>query len=59
MFSVFFPTLASQPGHTSETPPAYQCNLGPDGRRRDVDSRPELSRGTVEFVAPQEYQVGA
>ncbi|CAK9882645.1 unnamed protein product [Sphagnum jensenii] len=44
-------------GHTSETPPAYQCNLGPDGRRRDVDSRPELSRGTVEFVAPKEYQV--
>jgi hypothetical protein len=46
-------------GHTSETPQAYQCNLGPDGRRRDADSRPELSRGTIEFVAPKEYQVGA
>jgi protein transport protein SEC24 len=44
-------------GHTSETPQAYQCNLGPDGRRRDADSRPELSRGTIEFVAPKEYQV--
>lgn len=44
-------------GYTSETPRDYHCNLGPDGRRRDADSRPELARGTVEFVAPKEYQV--
>ena len=44
-------------GQTSETPRDYHCNLGPDGRRRDADSRPELARGTVEFVAPKEYQV--
>jgi len=31
--------------------------LGPDGRRRDADMRPELARGTVEFVAPKEYMV--
>jgi protein transport protein SEC24 len=33
------------------------CNLGPDGRRRDANDRPELSRGTVEFVASKEFLV--
>ncbi|KAG5522496.1 hypothetical protein RHGRI_034613 [Rhododendron griersonianum] len=45
-------------GYTDETPSDYQCNLGPDGRRRDADERPELCRGTVEFVATKEYMVG-
>ncbi|XP_074319619.1 protein transport protein SEC24 B-like [Silene latifolia] len=44
-------------GFTDETPRDYQCNLGPDGRRRDADERPELCRGTVEFVASKEYMV--
>ncbi|XP_057528262.1 protein transport protein SEC24 B-like [Amaranthus tricolor] len=44
-------------GFTDETPRDYQCNLGPDGRRRDADERPELCRGTVEFVATKEYMV--
>ncbi|KAM3231532.1 hypothetical protein P3S67_008742 [Capsicum chacoense] len=44
-------------GHTDETPRDYQCNLGPDGRRRDADERPELCRGTVKFVATKEYMV--
>jgi len=44
-------------GYTDETPSDYQCNLGPDGRRRDADERPELCRGTVEFVASKEYMV--
>jgi protein transport protein SEC24 len=44
-------------GYTDETPRDYHCNLGPDGRRRDVDERPELCRGTVEFVATKEYMV--
>ncbi|KAJ7560650.1 hypothetical protein O6H91_04G138900 [Diphasiastrum complanatum] len=44
-------------GFTNETPREYHCNLGPDGRRRDADGRPELSRGTVEFVASKEYMV--
>lgn len=39
------------------TPHEYQCNLGPDGRRRDIDERPELCRGTVEFVATKEFMV--
>ncbi|XP_076955406.1 protein transport protein SEC24 B-like [Bidens hawaiensis] len=44
-------------GFTDETPHEYQCNLGPDGRRRDADERPELCRGTVEFVATREFMV--
>ncbi|XP_052621536.1 protein transport protein Sec24-like CEF [Lactuca sativa] len=44
-------------GFTDETPREYQCNLGPDGRRRDADERPELCRGTVEFVATREFLV--
>ncbi|GAB4826005.1 Protein transport protein Sec24C [Ancistrocladus abbreviatus] len=44
-------------GFTDETPRDYHCNLGPDGRRRDADERPELCRGTVEFVALKEYMV--
>ncbi|GAV90421.1 Gelsolin domain-containing protein/zf-Sec23_Sec24 domain-containing protein/Sec23_trunk domain-containing protein/Sec23_helical domain-containing protein/Sec23_BS domain-containing protein [Cephalotus follicularis] len=44
-------------GFTDETPREYHCNLGPDGRRRDADERPELCRGTVEFVATKEYMV--
>ncbi|KAL5542489.1 hypothetical protein UlMin_010199 [Ulmus minor] len=44
-------------GFADETPRDYHCNLGPDGRRRDADERPELCRGTVEFVATREYMV--
>ncbi|XP_078433802.1 protein transport protein SEC24 C-like [Wolffia australiana] len=44
-------------GFTDETPRDYFCNLGPDGRRRDADERPELCRGAVEFVATKEYMV--
>ncbi|KAK4395543.1 protein transport protein Sec24-like [Sesamum angolense] len=44
-------------GFTDETPRDYHCNLGPDGRRRDADERPELCRGTVEFIASKEYMV--
>ncbi|XP_031272334.1 protein transport protein Sec24-like At4g32640 [Pistacia vera] len=44
-------------GFIDETPRDYHCNLGPDGRRRDADERPELCKGTVEFVASKEYMV--
>ncbi|KAL6545603.1 Protein transport protein Sec24B [Orobanche gracilis] len=44
-------------GFTDETPRDYHCNLGPDGRRRDANERPELCKGTVEFVATKEYMV--
>ncbi|GJP79788.1 hypothetical protein CLOP_g10006 [Closterium sp. NIES-67] len=35
----------------------YFCNLDSTGRRTDWHQRPELSRGSVEFVAPVEYMV--
>ncbi|VFQ80673.1 unnamed protein product [Cuscuta campestris] len=44
-------------GYTDDTPRDYHCNLGPDGRRRDADERPELCQGTVEFIATKEYMV--
>jgi protein transport protein SEC24 len=44
-------------GFSNDTPREYLCNLGPDGRRRDANDRPELSRGTVEFVASKEFLV--
>lgn len=36
-------------------PKDYFCPLEPNGRRHDVQSRAELSRGSVEFVASKEY----
>ncbi|KAK3142960.1 hypothetical protein QOZ80_4BG0355110 [Eleusine coracana subsp. coracana] len=44
-------------GFSNDTPREYFCNLGPDGRRRDADERPELCRGTVEFIATKELMV--
>ncbi|CAI8605195.1 unnamed protein product [Vicia faba] len=44
-------------GFSDETPRDYHCNLGPDGRRRDADEKPELCKGTVEFVATKEFMV--
>lgn len=41
--------------HTNATPPHYFCNLDMTGRRSDVDQRPELKCGTVEFVATPEF----
>lgn len=38
-------------------PGEYFCALDASGRRYDTDQRPELSKGTVEFVAPTEYMV--
>ncbi|GBG63774.1 hypothetical protein CBR_g39318 [Chara braunii] len=44
-------------GNMNETPRSYFCNLGPDMRRRDADERPELCKGTVEFVATPEFMI--
>eukprot|EP01018_Ginkgo_biloba_P004601 Gb_11357 [translate_table: standard] len=35
----------------------YFAPLDVNGRRQDADERPELSQGSVEFVAPTEYMV--
>lgn len=34
----------------NEVPRGYQCSMDSYGRRRDYEDRPELSRGTVEFL---------
>jgi len=41
----------------NEAPVDYFSTLDANGRRRDVEERPELSQGTVEWVAPGEYLI--
>ncbi|ORY60776.1 putative ER to golgi transport protein [Pseudomassariella vexata] len=41
--------------YPNDTPSEYFCATSPQGVRVDRDQRPELSRGTVEFVVPKEY----
>lgn len=42
-------------GYPNDTPPEYFCATSPQGVRVDRDQRPELTRGTVEFVVPKDY----
>ncbi|CAM6099065.1 unnamed protein product [Calypogeia fissa] len=41
----------------NEVPVEYFCPLDANGKRRDAEERPELSKGSVEFVASTEYMV--
>jgi hypothetical protein len=43
----------------NEVPMDYFCTLDATGKRLDAAERPELSRGSVDWVAPQEYMVGS
>jgi protein transport protein SEC24 len=44
-------------GMQNDTPNSYFSNLDANGQRRDKDERPELSKCSVEFVAPGDYMV--
>ncbi|RYP12814.1 hypothetical protein DL765_007134 [Monosporascus sp. GIB2] len=41
--------------YPNDTPSEYFCATTPQGVRVDRDQRPELCRGTVEFIVPKEY----
>ncbi|KAJ3106424.1 DNA mismatch repair protein msh6 [Phlyctochytrium planicorne] len=41
----------------NDVPPEYFCNLDLTHRRRDIDERPELLHGAIEFVASKEYSL--
>lgn len=41
----------------NDVPNSYFSHLDQNGQRRDKDTRPELSRCSVEFVAPSDYMV--
>ncbi len=41
----------------NDIPNTYFSHLDQNGQRRDKDTRPELSRCSVEFVAPSDYMV--
>jgi len=44
-------------GMQNDVPSTYFSHLDNNGQRRDRDQRPELSRSSVEFVAPGDYMV--
>jgi protein transport protein SEC24 len=44
-------------GSMNDTPAWYFCNVGPNGTRRDMNERPELTYGSVEYVASNQYVV--
>lgn len=44
-------------GILNDVPNAYFSNLDQSGQRKDRSDRPELSRCSVEFIAPSDYMV--
>ncbi|CAE7651933.1 unnamed protein product, partial [Symbiodinium microadriaticum] len=44
-------------GMLNDVPTSYFSHLDQNGQRRDKDQRPELSRCSVEFIAPGDYMV--
>jgi protein transport protein SEC24 len=44
-------------GTFNEVPVEYFCTTDSTGIRRDINERPELNCGSVEYLAPEEYMV--
>ena len=44
-------------GTFNEVPVEYFCTTDASGVRRDINERPELNCGSVEYLAPEEYMV--
>eukprot|EP00920_Eleutheroschizon_duboscqi_P001195 GHVT01002773.1.p1 GENE.GHVT01002773.1~~GHVT01002773.1.p1 ORF type:complete len:682 (+),score=174.81 GHVT01002773.1:2-2047(+) len=44
-------------GYVNETPQFYYRPTDASGRREDLAERPELSLGSVEYIAPAEYMI--
>ncbi|KAG6622779.1 protein transporter Sec24 [Phytophthora cinnamomi] len=44
-------------GVSNDVASSYFCHLGANQQRQDREERPELSRGSVEIVAPSEYMM--
>lgn len=42
-------------GHSNQVPTDYFCNLDMSGTRLDIQSRPELTNGTCDFLVQNEY----
>ncbi|KAI7857087.1 Sec23/Sec24 trunk domain-containing protein [Circinella umbellata] len=42
-------------GFSNSVPEDYFCHLDMSGQRMDLDQRPELQRGTIEFEVPEIY----
>lgn len=47
--------ICSLCGASTEVSQDYFCNLDINGRRADLDQRPELTHGSVDFCVPTEY----
>lgn len=47
--------ICSLCGQATEVATEYYCNLDMNGRRADLDVRPELTHGSVDFRVPTEY----
>lgn len=41
----------------NETPRDYYCSVDQNGRRRDIQERAELCRGSVDYIVPEAYTV--